>query len=161
MWWCCSSQGKLSLTPATTLLSLWRHECERVFCDKLTNNKDKDVYAKFMQVSRSALETVSVMVTVWLRMDGLNYKDAALMVAWYVSVLVLWPPPPPQDVLSENFPGEMVASQAREFFMVNFLRDDVYDDDGVLQVRHPVHYPACTCLLLMAPTSLAVLCAAP
>jgi dynein heavy chain len=36
-----AKQGKLHLSSATTLLSLWRHECERVFCDKLTNNKDK------------------------------------------------------------------------------------------------------------------------
>jgi hypothetical protein len=43
-----------------------------------------------------------------------------------------------QDVLVENFPGDMVNSLAKEFFMVNFLRDDVYDDDGVLQVG-PLH----------------------
>ena len=24
------------------MVGLWRHECERVFCDKLVNNKDKD-----------------------------------------------------------------------------------------------------------------------
>ena len=33
-------------TPADnqglTVLNLWKHECARVFCDKLTNNKDKD-----------------------------------------------------------------------------------------------------------------------
>ena len=32
-----------------TLLGLWRHECERVFCDKLTNQKDKDWYIEFMK----------------------------------------------------------------------------------------------------------------
>lgn len=25
------------------LIALWKHECERVFVDKLTNNKDKDI----------------------------------------------------------------------------------------------------------------------
>jgi hypothetical protein len=45
-----------------------------------------------------------------------------------------------QDVLVENFPGDMVNSLAKEFFMVNFLRDDVYDDDGVLQVGPLPHF---------------------
>ena len=29
---------------AVTLVSLWKHECERVYCDKLTNHKDKNWY---------------------------------------------------------------------------------------------------------------------
>lgn len=28
--------------PELYTVGLWRHECERVFCDKLVNNKDKD-----------------------------------------------------------------------------------------------------------------------
>jgi len=28
-------------TPAGYLLALWRHECERVFCDKLVSAEDK------------------------------------------------------------------------------------------------------------------------
>lgn len=28
--------------PEIYTVGLWRHECERVFCDKLVNNKDKD-----------------------------------------------------------------------------------------------------------------------
>jgi len=30
------------MEPEIFLISLWRHECERVFVDKLTNNTDKD-----------------------------------------------------------------------------------------------------------------------
>lgn len=30
------------MEPEIFLISLWRHECERVFVDKLTNNSDKD-----------------------------------------------------------------------------------------------------------------------
>jgi dynein heavy chain len=33
--------GTLGLNCAAIVASTWRHECERVFCDKLTNNKDK------------------------------------------------------------------------------------------------------------------------
>ena len=28
--------------PELYAVGLWRYECERVFCDKLVNNKDKD-----------------------------------------------------------------------------------------------------------------------
>jgi dynein heavy chain len=31
-----------------TLIGIWKHECERVFCDKLTDNVDKDWYLKYM-----------------------------------------------------------------------------------------------------------------
>lgn len=30
------------MKPEVYLIGLWRHECERVFVDKLINNKDKD-----------------------------------------------------------------------------------------------------------------------
>jgi len=36
------SKKAVSLEPEMFLISLWRHECERVFVDKLTNNTDKD-----------------------------------------------------------------------------------------------------------------------
>lgn len=32
-------EGKLNMSPVEVLVNLWRHECERVFCDKLTTNK--------------------------------------------------------------------------------------------------------------------------
>ncbi len=28
--------------PELYAIGLWRYQCERVFCDKLVNNKDKD-----------------------------------------------------------------------------------------------------------------------
>ena len=37
-----SSYGGKVTSPVGYLVSLWRHECERVFCDKLTNNTDKE-----------------------------------------------------------------------------------------------------------------------
>lgn len=30
------------MKPELFLIGLWKHECERVFADKLLNNKDKD-----------------------------------------------------------------------------------------------------------------------
>jgi len=35
--------------PATTLVKLWQHECDRVFCDKLTNYVDKDMYGGWLK----------------------------------------------------------------------------------------------------------------
>lgn len=32
-------EGKINMSPVEVLVNLWRHECERVFCDKLTINK--------------------------------------------------------------------------------------------------------------------------
>lgn len=29
-------------------VALWRHECERVFCDKLINNQDKDTIINYI-----------------------------------------------------------------------------------------------------------------
>ena len=34
--------------PGTMLLRIWKHESERVFCDKLTNLKDKEFYQNYM-----------------------------------------------------------------------------------------------------------------
>jgi dynein heavy chain, axonemal len=88
-----AKEGKIQFSPASIVLNLWKHECERVFCDKLTNNKDKDMYYKFMG-----------------------------------------------DVLNNDFPPEIVATSDAPFYMVNFLRDDVYDEDGVLQEEAPKVY---------------------
>ena len=36
------SGSTLGFKPEIFLIALWRHECERVFVDKLTMNKEKD-----------------------------------------------------------------------------------------------------------------------
>jgi dynein heavy chain len=66
-----------------TLLRIWKHECARVFSDKLTNLKDKAIYAQFME-----------------------------------------------NQLNESFGHDMVVKCQEPFYMVNFLRPDVYDDEG-------------------------------
>ncbi|CCI47848.1 unnamed protein product [Albugo candida] len=44
------SQGKMKKQEVGMLiLQTWQHECDRVFCDKLTNHKDKDLVHVFMQ----------------------------------------------------------------------------------------------------------------
>ena len=77
-----------------TLLGLWRHECERVFCDKLTNQKDKNWYIEFMKRH-----------------------------------------------LESHFPAIADAiMEDDELFFVDFLKDDVYDEDGILSLVAPKIY---------------------
>ncbi|KAF1318062.1 Dynein heavy chain, partial [Globisporangium splendens] len=43
-------QGKLAkMEPGQVVLLTWKHECDRVFCDKLTNHKDKEIYGNYMK----------------------------------------------------------------------------------------------------------------
>lgn len=37
------------MDPGQVILLTWKHECDRVFCDKLTNHKDKDIYNAYMR----------------------------------------------------------------------------------------------------------------
>ena len=66
--------------------------CERVFNDKLTNYKDKDVCSGAIQ-----------------------------------------------ETITEVFDEAVVAGipSDSELLMVNFLRDDIYDEDGVMQEEAP------------------------
>jgi dynein heavy chain len=76
-----------------TLLRIWKHECCRVFSDKLTNLKDKATYAGFM--------------------------DSQLL---------------------STFGQDLFEAATPSFTMVNFLRPDVFDADGVLVEDAPKMY---------------------
>jgi len=87
-------EGTYTVTPPSTLVNVWKHECERVFMDKLTNYTDKDKCAA-----------------------GIN------------------------ETLAEVFDEAVVAGiPEQELLMVNFLREDIYDEDGVLQEEAPKTY---------------------
>jgi len=76
-----------------TLLNIWKHECARVFMDKLTNNPDKQVYMNYMEFQ-----------------------------------------------MKDSFGVEMQEACSKPFFMVNFLRPDVFDEEGVLAEEAPKMY---------------------
>ena len=86
--------NKTSFTGGgVTLLNIWKHECSRVFSDKLTNLRDKATYSKYMD-----------------------------------------------NQMLKTF-GETMAMQCgAPFYMVNFLRPDVYDEDGVMVEDAPKLY---------------------
>ena len=87
------ADGTLQLKPGTNLLGIWKHEAMRVFCDKLTNDKDK-----------------------LFCVEAIDKQIAA------------------------TFDSDVVQELPEEMHMVNFLRDDVYDEDGVLQDEAPKVY---------------------
>ena len=76
-----------------TLLRIWKHECSRVFSDKLTNLKDKAVFAGYLE-----------------------------------------------NQLAESFGDDLADLTKEPFYMVNFLRPDVYDEEGVLLEDAPKMY---------------------
>ena len=128
--------SRLALTPAKTLLALWKHECERVFCDKLTNNKDKETYAHVMDEVLRGTFSPSLLSPQQLMMPRLSVASST-------------PLPLPSDEANSQAVSDKNGTMAEmmpsvilhdEFYMVNFLRDDVFDDDGVLQQEAPKIY---------------------
>lgn len=128
--------SRLALTPAKTLLGLWKHECERVFCDKLTNNKDKETYAYIMEEVLRGTFSPSLL--------SLEQPLVPRLPVEFSMLLSL-----PSDeadsqavsdqngIMAEMTPNVILND---EFYMVNFLRDDIFDDDGVLQQEAPKIY---------------------
>ena len=88
---------EMKVTPfdggGTTLLRIWKHECERVFSDKLTNLKDKAIYRAYMDTQ-----------------------------------------------IKESFGESLYSLTTNPFYMVNFLRPDVFDEEGVLVNEAPKVY---------------------
>ena len=81
------------ISSGLILLQIWKHECERVFSDKLTNLKDKAIYAKFMETQ-----------------------------------------------ILESFGAEASEATKNPMYMVNFLRPDVVDEEGVVVEEAPKMY---------------------
>ena len=81
------------------LIRLWKHECERVFRDKLTTNEDK---------------------------------------AWVDKTI--------KALVSDQFGDGMTAHIADEAYFVDFLRDPLYDEEGVCIDEHPKVYEPITSL---------------
>jgi dynein heavy chain len=84
-----------TIVDATYLVALWRHEIDRVFCDKLTTHDDK---------------------------------------AWVKALIV--------KVIEVEIGGTHAKAQAVEPgpHFVDFLRDPIEDDDGVVWDEHPKFY---------------------
>lgn len=140
--------SRLSMTPAQSLVGVWRHECERVFCDKLTNNQDKEAYVSSMEYvlnqtfprqclppslapgKRHAETSSSSPITkpddtnTFMPVPNTNSTSDA------------------SDDKSTTIAFTVDQDIPNDLYMVNFMRDDIYDEDGVLQEEAPKIYEA-------------------
>lgn len=110
-----------------TLVLLWRHESERVFADKLTTIQDKKLFLQEMdKVTEELLNWASSKVGKQPQKFGAKVKK---------------PTKSQQEVASQpDNPVKMEAILGLDNYFVDFLRDDEYDDDGVLTQEAPKIY---------------------
>ena len=134
---------RASVPDSRTLILLWRHECERVFCDKLTTLEDKDAFGKQLNLCTDDL------------LKYCNDPNARALIAAKTAPTKLGqktkkeePPkaapsakgvaPKPHGKKESELTVEDFSAEPS--FFVDFLRDDEYDDDGVLTVEAPKVY---------------------
>jgi dynein heavy chain len=123
-----------SIPTAKILVLLWRHECERVFSDKLTTLPDKASFHSELDV-----------VTQEILSDPGTAAAANLKAP---------PPKPGQKKKSDagssakstggkkadDKPFTFEDIKSEDPYFVDFLRDDEYDEDGVLVAEAPKVY---------------------
>ena len=127
---------RASVQNATMLVKLWRHECDRVFSDKLTTLEDKfNFHEQLNQCTQDLLTDKSQLASA----GGTADTKADKSVKGGKSVAK---PPPKKNVVKASSEDDVNFEEvvADEAFFVDFLRDDVYDDDGVLVQEAPKIY---------------------
>jgi dynein heavy chain len=87
------------LPAAHVMMRLWKHECERVFQDKLTTYEDK---------------------------------------AWVDKAIAA--------LVKDTFGDELSSAVEVPQYYVDFLRDPIYDDEGICIDEHPKVYEAVSCI---------------
>lgn len=97
-----TASGLGNIKPEVFLVGLWMHECERVFADKMTNNKDKDQILGYI-------------------------KDISLEVFSSLESEIL-------DKYSKD----------KMFLFCDFLREDIKNEDGIVEVEAEKIYEAIT-----------------
>ena len=109
----------VSVPNAKKLLILWRHECERVFSDKLTTLEDKAQFANQLnECTKNLIEkpNENKPATTGKRKKGAKAR-------------------------SENSEDKVSYDEIiKPSYFVDFLRDDEYDEDGVLVAEAPKVY---------------------
>ncbi|CAM9783470.1 unnamed protein product [Ectocarpus sp. 6 AP-2014] len=116
---------KDSIPTEVCLMKLWRHECCRVFADKLTTIEDKEAFQKELDhqtalLGRAVLETSEGRLLTYEMVTGESPGEDEES--------------PPTD---ENSLQKAITQEA---FFVDFLRTDEYDEDGVLIQAAPKVY---------------------
>jgi len=122
---------KASILDTKVFMILWRHENQRVFEDKLTNDPDKNIFKEQLDLVTDEL----------LKSCDTNAIKSAMNAK---------PIGGGGSSFSKNKEGSSGAfgkdvvvkltDLKDESFFVDFLRDDVYDEDGVLTMEAPKVY---------------------
>jgi dynein heavy chain, axonemal len=123
-----------SVTNSKAFISLWRHECDRVFSDKLTTIQDKAAFSDQLNIhTKILLDSLSDPKN--LSTSGKNDPKAKSGAK---------PAPTSPKKAKGGKDDDPVLSYedliSVESFWVDFLRDDIYDDDGVLIQEAPKIY---------------------
>ena len=126
-----------SIPNVKTLMLLWRHECERVFADKLTTNEDKLLFnTELNRCTEDLLTSVNSTVvnsTVPVYKNSLEKFSAKTTKKSMIAN---------SDSLMINTNNIITIDDltVEETHFVDFLRDDEYDDDGILIQEAPKIY---------------------
>ncbi|CAM9139333.1 unnamed protein product, partial [Choristocarpus tenellus] len=117
---------KSSLPTEVCLVKLWRHECSRVFSDKLTTLEDMIAFQKELDMQTLILGRAVI------QSDEGNKLTCEMVTG-----------EAPEDPNARSPQVDEMTLQncvLQEANFVDFLRDDKYDDDGVLTEEAPKIY---------------------
>lgn len=133
-----------------TFVSLWRHESERVFADKLTTREDKAAFTTQLNLSTNlALNeanssrdgSTSRASTSRSNRSKNNARATSRSPLSPGNRAGLSPKSDHSDSSRDSFPvgadHELLKKCTQPSYFVDFLRDDEYDEDGVLVTEAP------------------------
>ncbi|CAM9274876.1 unnamed protein product [Chrysoparadoxa australica] len=116
---------KESLEREVTLVRLWRHECSRVFADKLTTLEDKKSFQIQLDTRTEGIASALLDTSAGKNKKKKNRRTEE------------------QKNRKENFHNNLPAlleAFQKDTYFVDLLRDDEYDEDGVVVMEAPKIY---------------------
>eukprot|EP01042_Synura_sphagnicola_P000006 gene6-7_t len=122
---------KASIRDPKTLVLLWRHECERVFSDKLTTLEDKELFQEQLNFCTADLLkpppqlSIAPVESSKLKIKGKMGKSTRKT---------------SEDSNSASIEHPVYDDVIDRTYFVDFLRPEAYDDDGVLLNEAPKVY---------------------
>jgi dynein heavy chain len=135
---------KASLKNSKALLLLWRHESERVFSDKLVNLEDK---AQFLEQLNTCTHEMLASFINPNNDDGGSVRSGSSVMSGGSGAAKFGAKNQKKSVSAHKkvvdldvFPTAEELFKGEEIFFTDFMRDDEYDDDGVLVSEAPKVY---------------------
>lgn len=128
---------RASVPDSSTFMHLWRHECERVFCDKLTVLADKAAFKD--QLDAITVELIALQSQ---SKDKPVDKNKGKPTRGAATKKPAGKKGSDGSSVGSNGGKDMITFEdveATQYF-VDFLRDDEYDDDGLLVNEAPKVY---------------------